>query len=302
MPESTPQADETAPSAKRGNLPLVVAAVIVVLAVAAWLVVTHGNPQWHWRLYAFQAKNAPEQRLEPGSAFSGEWLNWDQEGRVVSRYHYSRGRRDGRYQVFTPDGGPLSEGMYKNGELDGLQLVHQEGGARTEITFSDGKRSGVEKTFYPNGQIAVEAPWEDGEQHGSVTFYYENGAVQSSIPFYRGKREGVHKTFFDTGAPQGDETYRDDMLNGPSEFRHPDGTPDMTLNYRDDKMDGIQTWYHPNGEKAREIHMTLGAPNGEWKEWDENGTLIVDDVYDMGELKRDKKPSDKKPEEEGGKK
>lgn len=275
---------------KRKKTLAAVAAVVVFLLLAACLVAAYGNPQWHPKLYAWQAAKTPDGQLDPGPSFTGTWKNWDREGRLASVFSYAEGKRNGPYEVFTQDGETLSKGQYKNGELDGLQIVNQEGGSRTEIPYEDGKRSGVEKTFYPNGEIAVEAPWTDGEQDGSVTFYYENGSVQSTLPFYRGKREGVHQTFFDNGARQGAENYRGDMLNGVSEFWRQDGSPDMTLAYRDDKLDGIQIWHHPNGEKAREIGMSMGLPDGRWREWDENGKLIVDEDYELGELK--KKPGE----------
>ncbi len=279
-------------ASKRSRIPAIVIAVIVILAVAAFLVMKYGNPQWHPQLYIHQAAGIPDRTLSPGPNYTGQWNNWDQDGNLASVYRYADGKRDGAYTVFTPAGGILSEGQYKNGELDGLQIVQQESGARTEIPYVAGKRHGVEKTLYAGGAVAVEAPWVDGEQDGSVNFYYENGSIQSSIPFYRGKREGVMKTFYDNGRPQGDENYRDDKLNGASDFWHPDGTPDMSLTYRDDTMDGVQIWYFPGGKKYREIVMSMGQPNGPWKEWDEAGNLVVDEEYDMGELKR--KPGEKK--------
>ncbi len=290
--------EPVATTERKGKTPVVIAAVVVLLILAAYLFINYGNPQWHPKLYAWQASKTPDGRLEPGPSFTGTWNNWDQEGRLASFFSYAAGRRDGPYEVFGDDGETLSRGQYKNGELDGLQIVNQEGGSRTEIPYENGKRSGVEKTFYADGGIAVEAPWVDGEQDGSVTFYYENGSVQSTLPFYRGRREGVHQTFFDDGARQGAENYRNDMLNGPSEFWRQDGGPDMTLAYRDDKLDGVQIWYHPNGEKAREIGMSMGLPHGRWREWDEKGKVTVDEEYELGELKKkpeESKPEDKKP-------
>ena len=71
----------------------------------------------------------------------------------------------------------------------------------------------------------------------------------------------------------------------------------MTLNYLDDMMDGVQVWFHPNGQKAKEVELRLYVPHGYWKEWDENGVLIVDEEYEDGATKekKDETPKDAAP-------
>lgn len=278
-------------SKKSGSAFKTILALIILLAVAGVLLVMYGNPQWHPKLYAYQARHAPDVPLEPKGNYSGAWNNWDQEGKLKSIYQYVNGRKDGPYSVYNSTGGVLSEGRYKAGELDGVQKVTMEDGVRSEIPYENGKRNGLEKTWYPSGALMVESPWVDGELEGIVTFYYDSGAVQSSVPYYKGKREGVMKTFHENGKVQGEESYRNDELNGKSEFWRIDETPELSFNYRDGRFDGLQTWYHPNGKPAREVAMSLGMPNGSWREWDEDGKLTVDDEYDMGELK--KKPEKK---------
>lgn len=279
---------------KKSKLPIIIAVAMAALAVCGYLFLQYGNPQWHWRLYTYQASEQGKKELEPGPSYSGIWNNWVEDGRLVSTYAYAGGKRDGAYVIYNPDSSVLSEGQYKNGGLDGLQRINRGEGFRTEINYQDGKQSGVEKTYHPNGEVAIEAHWVDGQQDGPMTFYTDAGMIQATVPYYKGKREGVMKTFHDNGAIQADETYRNDRLNGKSEFWREDGGLDMVLHYRDDMQDGVQTWYYPNGEKTREVLMSLvvldgqivSVPNGEWKEWDEEGKLVVDEVYEMGELKK----------------
>ncbi len=259
--------------------------LVVILAAATVGFIHFGNPQWHWRLYAFQARQAEDGLLDAGPNYTGQWRNWSADGRVLSEYGYRNGKRHGPYVHFTETGGVRSEGQYADGNLDGMQRVYGDDGVTTEIPYRNGQRHGVERSTFPDGSVAIEAPWVDGLQDGPVNFYFENGSIQASIPFYRGKRQGVMKTWYEHGQLQGDETYQDDVRNGRSEFYTPDGTPSMTFNFRDDAMDGVQTWYHPNGEKSREAEMKMGVPDGFWKEWNEDGELIVDEVYEDGELK-----------------
>lgn len=272
--------------AVRKKIALALGTLVALLALAAYLVLNYGNPQWHPGLYIHQAGKTAEGEIAPSGDYTGAWNNWDPDGRLASVFNYVDGKRDGGYTVFTPEGGVLSQGQYKAGELDGVQIVNQEGGSRTEIPYVLGVRSGMERTLYPNGEIAVESPWADGVQDGSVTTYYESGSVQATMPYYQGKLEGVWQTFFDNGQRQGAENYRNDMRNGVSEFWRQDGGRDMTLLYKDDMLDGVQIWFHPNGEKARESEMSGGVPDGRWREWDESGKLLVDERYAMGQLQK----------------
>lgn len=266
---------------------LIVMILVIALVLGGYLFIKFLAPaQWHWRIYAYRALATDEGRLDPPAGYTGVWNNWDDTGRLLSRYVYKNGKRDGPYSTFDRSGEVISEGLYVDGGLEGIQSIKQEGGARTEVPFANGQRNGVERTWYPSGQLAVEAPWVDGMQEGSVVFYYENGSVQATIPFYRGQVQGVQKSWYEHGAVQSEETYRDNVKNGKSDFWRPDGVREMSLNYRDDVMDGVQTWFHPTGGKAREIELSMGTPNGFWREWDESGTQTVDDVYELGELKR----------------
>jgi antitoxin component YwqK of YwqJK toxin-antitoxin module len=272
---------------EKGKIPRLASAlaVLALAAAAGWAFLAFlANPQWHWRLYAWRA--GENGRLDPPPGYSGDWRHWDQSGRLLSLYRYREGRRDGPYQTFDSAGLPLSRGQYEAGLLEGIQIINQESGARTEAPYRRGKREGVERTWFDNGRLAVESPWVDGVQEGSVVFYFEDGSLQASIPFYRGRIEGVQKAWHANGRLQAEETFRNGLKNGPSRFWRDDGGLDMELNYFDDKMDGTQTWFHPNGGKAREINLLQGIPQGSWKEWDENGSLVVDEEYDKGELKR----------------
>ncbi|MDR2390784.1 MAG: toxin-antitoxin system YwqK family antitoxin [Planctomycetota bacterium] len=268
------------------------AGLLLVLPISAgWLFLPFANPQWHWRLYAWQAAGLPDGKLDPPPGYSGTWRQWTGDGRMIASYSYRNGERDGPYQTFDQAGRPLSTGQYAAGKLEGAQRVNHEDGTHAEIPYRGGKRDGVERTWFASGQVAVEAPWIADVQDGTVTFYHENGSIQAAMPFSCGEIEGVRRIWDENGLLQAEETFRGGRKSGPSVFFRPDGGVDMSLNYSDDVMDGVQAWFHPNGNKAREIRLTLGVPQGFWREWDEKGNLIVDEEYEKGELRRKDSPA-----------
>jgi len=44
----------------------------------------------------------------------------------------------------------------------------------------------------------------------------------------------------------------------------------------DDHLHGVTKHWHPNGVLAKEIHYVKDQRVGPYKEWDENGNLIID--------------------------
>lgn len=269
----------------RTKIGIVVAVIAVVVVLAVFLAFAVGNPQWHPRIYAYQAKNAADNLLAPPASFSGVWQNWSQDGKLLSWYTYKNGRRDGPYAILNDNGEPTSQGQYLDGGLDGIQVITHADGVKAEIPYVKGVRHGIEKSWYPSGQIAIEAPWENGAQEGIVLFYHDSGGRQAALPFHNGKLEGQQFTWHENGQLLSEEHYRNGMRNGRSAFWGPDGKEEMVLTYRNDVMDGPQLWFHPNGNRAKEFILRNEMPHGHYWEWDEEGKVIRDELYEDGVLK-----------------
>lgn len=270
-----------------GKLAAIIIGALVLLVIVFWGVLAFGSPQWHWRIYSYQLGVAGGETLNPDENYSGIWNNWDSSGKLRSWYTYKDGKRDGKYEVLNSEEGMTSTGQYVNGELDGIQTIYPGNGVRAELPYVNGKRHGVETSWFSDGTVAVEAPWVDGLQDGVVISYYPDGTRQAAIPFYQGKREGVYYTWYEDGQKEGEQQYRNDMKNGRSIFWQPDGKESIILNYRDDKLEGLQVWFHPNGKKYKELTMKNEMLHGHYREWDEEGNLVVDELHEDGVLKED---------------
>ena len=226
------------------------------------------------------------QRLDPPPGYTGEWNNWEQDGRLVSTYAYRNGLRDGAYVTYDESGTPVATGQYRNGGFDGVQKIARADGFRTEIEYRDGKREGTETTWYPNGQIAIQAHYVNGVQEGPLTEYADTGMILSATPFYNDRREGIAQIFHPGGAVQWTGTYANDMLNGISTFYRPDGSIESIRTFLNDELAGMQTDFHPDGTtKMKEFAIAGGALNGVYREWDETGKPVTDELYENGILK-----------------
>jgi len=65
---------------------------------------------------------------------------------------------------YYPNGKKKSEGIYKDGKLDGLSTVWYENGHKEfEATWKDGEIDGLATGYHENGQKRSERIWKDGD-------------------------------------------------------------------------------------------------------------------------------------------
>jgi len=80
-----------------------------------------------------------------------------------------------------------------------LKIYFDHGELKTEVTFKNGKSSGIEKKFYPSGLLASSVPFHEGKENGVAKLYFESGALRFATPFRNGLKEGISKEYYPDG-------------------------------------------------------------------------------------------------------
>jgi hypothetical protein len=112
------------------------------------------------------------------------------------------------------------------------------------------QKNGVERKFYPNGQVESEITYVNGELAGVSRSWHPNGILASEIPIHKGEIEGVVKQWNDKGE-----------LLGSYELRNGTGV--------------FKKWYE-NGQLELETPMVNGVENGRGRIWGESGELSME--------------------------
>ena len=111
------------------------------------------------------------------------------------------------------DGKVLYEGMYKNGERDGVHKSYSFfGKLMSEGSYENGNAVGVHKTYYENGQLKAEGSFENGKENGIYKEYYNNGRLEKEMNMKDGKIDGFLKTYYPYGQLAGHRIYEDGKL------------------------------------------------------------------------------------------
>ena len=80
-----------------------------------------------------------------------------------------------------------------------LQIYFTHGSMKTEVTFKNGKSSGIEKKFYPSGQLASAIVFYNGKENGVAKKYFESGILRFETSFKNGLKEGPSKEYYQNG-------------------------------------------------------------------------------------------------------
>ena len=95
----------------------------------------------------------------------------------------------------------LHEGNYLQGKKEGIwKSFYLNGNIKSEITYIQGEKRGEAKIFYENGNIAEEGTWELDKWVGKYTSYYQNGKLSYLWNYNNsGTRSGYQQYFYENG-------------------------------------------------------------------------------------------------------
>jgi hypothetical protein len=84
----------------------------------------------------------------------------------------------------------------KSGKLNGLQkFYYPDGELYIEGTYKDSLANGVFKQYLKNGNVYEESHYVNGVQYGVTKRYYEDGKLELEIPYDSGRVHGIQKKY-----------------------------------------------------------------------------------------------------------
>lgn len=167
----------------------------------------------------------------------------------------------------------------------------------TVKVYADGRpevHHGRYQAFRRSGALDYEIWYYLNQQHGLTRMWYEDGKRRSESLFVDGAPHGIQRSWWPNGQLSGESEYLSGRRIGMKKDWYEDGTKESELTYSEDGKSSSAIYWHRNGKKKAEGKFAgpeLDQKVGLWKEWDENGKLIVDKYYKDG--KEVPEPKDK---------
>ena len=83
------------------------------------------------------------------------------------------------------------EGIYKSYWYNGQLCI--------EVNYIDGLRNGIYKLYHFNGQLWEEVNYISGKENGIYKSYHENGQLGNEVNYIGGKINGIYKSYYNNG-------------------------------------------------------------------------------------------------------
>ncbi len=94
----------------------------------------------------------------------------------------------------------MKEVSFKNGIREGMTRTFYKGGqVEQEIPYSGDSKNGEAKWFYPDGKLFRVTPYVNDTIHGDQVQYYKNGGVKARLRYTDGKRHPGLEEFMMNG-------------------------------------------------------------------------------------------------------
>ena len=143
-----------------------------------------------------------------------------------------------------------------------------------------------------NGEnvVATKVNYSKNEKEGKYNKWYKNGQLWETYFYSKGKREGEYKRYYPNGDISGKSFYKDDKLHGPCVSFFSNNNKYIECCFHEGKYIGKCTRWHislTNGIQNKAVECFFvegGILNGEYKEWNIDGSLILHVVYNNDEI------------------
>jgi antitoxin component YwqK of YwqJK toxin-antitoxin module len=199
---------------------------------------------------------------------------------------------------------------WKDGVIQKENAGTSDYGARSEVVFKDGKKSGEERILGPAGKLASTITWDRGIKDGKEIVYADDGKkvakemlwkageLKQLTEFYLngnpklkenydGPKKKQSKTFWDTGRTSGEgefvvcdnDGYRDWCEEGVHRSFFENGAQEQEMNFRRGRREGTGKSWWKNGKPAS-VESFADDRLTKAKRWDEDGKLVSDEEFE----------------------
>jgi antitoxin component YwqK of YwqJK toxin-antitoxin module len=141
------------------------------------------------------------------------------------------------------------------------------------------------KPDYTNGQLIEEGQYTNSKRIGVWRRYWPNGKVMSEIAYQMGRPRGEYRTYYPDGKVEEQGTWDLDRNTGEFKRYHPNGKLAQDFKFNDYGVrDGVQKYYHENGRLEVEVAVAQGKEQGTLKRYYANGDLQQVAQFDDGAI------------------
>lgn len=217
----------------------------------------NGNKEGTWKYYFQNGKISDEEFFKDGES-NGLNKIYNEDGTLDKVVTYKDNYFDGEYKIYGENNQLAVVLNYKNGIIKSytyedktgalvapivltgsngkVKSFYKNGNPAVDMNFTDNDVQGICKFFYSNGKPYIDGKREYGYYDGLKKVYYPNGNLWTEENFVLGNLHGVRKTYYPNGKLEKEEIFYNDEFNGPSKYYDEQGKLKQTRVYYYDNL------------------------------------------------------------------
>jgi antitoxin component YwqK of YwqJK toxin-antitoxin module len=175
------------------------------------------------------------------------------------------GHRLGHWKVFAPvadkpgyaQGALVEEGRYVGGKRVGLwRRYWPNGNTMSEITYQMGRPRGGYKTYYPSGKVEEQGSWDLDRNIGKFQRYHPNGKLAQDFVFNeQGVRDGEQKYYHENGQLAVQVSVEEGREDGTLKRYTADGQLQQMAQFNDGVINAANSKYIRSVPKAEDVKV-----------------------------------------------
>ncbi len=163
---------------------------------------------------------------------------------------------------------------------------YPDGKLKVEAQYKDGLIDGYYKSYHSNSNLEIEAYYKKGKQEGVTKAYYSNGQLEWEVPYKEGKEFGLYKKCSEKGILLSEGNYKNGKQEGLTKYYYGNGKLESEQDYKDGILHGKAVFYYPS-EKVKMDAIIDNDESVYYKKFDEQGKVIKEHRYILIEFEND---------------
>ncbi|RFC54715.1 toxin-antitoxin system YwqK family antitoxin [Brumimicrobium aurantiacum] len=196
--------------------------------------------------------------------------------------NYVKGKKEGKVEIFYPNGKKWEELIYENGIRNGVHKKwYLNGELALEVNYLKGKKHGTEKKMYDSGDKWHVIEYKNGLKSGTSNSWYKNGQLAKTETFSNGVNQGTSTEYYQSGKKWKEIKYSQVSKGTAGLYQSwfKDGAKAEEYELLNGKKHGYYKKWWGNGKLRLQVDYVEGLKNGAYKNWLEDGTLYSERMY-----------------------
>ncbi len=204
-------------------------------------------------------------------------------GQVSSEGIIREGKPDGFWKTYYVTGILKSEGLRTNFQLDSTWIFNNLSGEIEEkIDYKYGKRNGYSLRYTNKNTskpiVISKELYVNDKKEGKAYYYFDNGMLKEEISYSGGKKQGPGREYDEKGNVITIFEYHNNYLISRQRINRYDAQG---------RKQGIWMTFFPSGKVNKEMKYLDDKLDGLYKEFNENGNLVISLKYKEGKITED---------------